>query len=235
MQLWQTAYYKAETALANKGLYSQSYVFFSSHVRMWNLDHKESQGIDALELWCWRRLLRAPWTARKSNQSILKEVNPGYSLEGLKLLNFGHLMQRANSLEKTLMLGKLRAGGEGNNRGWDGWMASPTQGHEFEQTLGKSEGQGTLACCSPWSCKELDVPEQQQQQRCEGKTMKVRQEGSLGRVVSWAGCFGRVYSTKCPFHYHFCLSIGFPPPKAGEGDMTKTAAVRNRWWPCPCV
>ena len=109
MQLWQTAYYKAETALANKGLYSQSYVFFSSHVRMWNLDHKESQGIDALELWCWRRLLRAPWTARKSNQSILKEVNPGYSLEGLKLLNFGHLMQRANSLEKTLMLGKIES------------------------------------------------------------------------------------------------------------------------------
>ena len=68
----------------------------------------ECQGIDAFELWCWRRLLRVPWTARKSNQSILKEINPEYSLEELmlKLQYFGHLMQRANSLEKTLMLGK---------------------------------------------------------------------------------------------------------------------------------
>ena len=69
----------------------------------------ECQGIDAFELWCWRRLLRVPWTARKSNQSILKEINPEYSLEELmlKLQYFGHLMQRANSLEKTLMLGKV--------------------------------------------------------------------------------------------------------------------------------
>ena len=89
------------------------------------------QRIDAFELWCWRRLLRVPWTARWSNQSILKEINPEYSLEGLmlalKLQYFGHLMQRADSLEKTLMLGRLRAGREGDNRGWDGWMASLTQ------------------------------------------------------------------------------------------------------------
>ena len=75
--------------------------------------------IDVLESWCWRRLLRVPWTARRSNQSILKEINPEYSLKGLmlklKLQNFGHLMQRANSLEKTLMLGKI----EGKRkRGW---------------------------------------------------------------------------------------------------------------------
>ena len=78
----------------------------------------ESQRIDAFELWCWRRLLRVPWIARRSNQSILKEINPEYSLEGLmlklKLQYFGHLMQRANSLEKTLMLGKI----EGRRRGW---------------------------------------------------------------------------------------------------------------------
>ena len=71
----------------------------------------ERQRTDALELWCWRRFLRAPWTARRSNQSILKEISPEYSLEGLmlklKLQYFGHLMQRANSLEKTLMLGKI--------------------------------------------------------------------------------------------------------------------------------
>ena len=84
--------------------------------------------IDVFELWCWRRLLRVSWTARRSNQSILKEISPEYSLEGLmlelKLQNFGHLMRRTNSLAKTLMLGKI--GGEGDNKGWDGWMASPT-------------------------------------------------------------------------------------------------------------
>ena len=75
-----------------------------------------------------RRLLRVPWTARRSDQSILKEISPDYSLEGLmlKLQHFGHVMRRTDSLEKTLMPG-LKAGGEGDDRGWDGWMASPTQ------------------------------------------------------------------------------------------------------------
>ena len=81
-------------------------------------------------MWCWRRLLRVPWTTRRSNQSILKEINPEYSLEGLmlklRLQYFGHLMWRVDSLEKTLMLERLKAGGEGDDRGWDGWMASPT-------------------------------------------------------------------------------------------------------------
>jgi len=81
---------------------------------------KAERRIDAFELWCWRRLLRVPWTARRTNQSILKEISPGCSLEGLlrlKLQYFGHLMQRADSFEKTLMLGKIEAGGEGNGRG----------------------------------------------------------------------------------------------------------------------
>ena len=89
------------------------------------------QRIDAFELWCWRRLLRVPWTAGRFNQSILKETSPEYSLEGLrlklKLRYFGHLMGRADSLEKTLMLGKIEGREEGDDRGWDGWMASPTQ------------------------------------------------------------------------------------------------------------
>ena len=101
---------------ANKGPSSQSYCFSSSHVWMWELDCKESreQRIDAFELWCWRRLLRVFWTARRSNQSILKEISSEYSLEGLmlklKLQYFGHLMQRAYSFEKTLMLGKIEGG-----------------------------------------------------------------------------------------------------------------------------
>ena len=97
----------------------------------WTIKKPEHQRIDAFELWCWRRLLRVPWTARRSNQSILKEINPEYSLEALMLkLNFQYfryVMQRANSLEKILMLGRLRIGGKGGNRGYDGWMTSPTQ------------------------------------------------------------------------------------------------------------
>ena len=92
----------------------------------WTIKKTEHWRIDAFELWCWRRLLRVPWTARKSRESILKEISPEYSLEGLmlklKLQYFGHLMWRADSLEKTLMLEGLRAG-EGDGRGWDGWMA----------------------------------------------------------------------------------------------------------------
>ena len=84
---------------------------------------------DAFELWCWRRLLRVPWTARRSNQSILKEINPGCSLEGLMLKPqyFGHLMRKADSLKGPWCWERLRAGGEGDGRGWDGWMASRTQ------------------------------------------------------------------------------------------------------------
>ena len=98
----------------------------------WTVKKAKRWRIDAFELWCWRRLLRVPWTASRSNQSILKEISPGCSLEGImlkrKLQYFGHLMQRVDSLEKTLMLGGIGGrGGEGDDRGWDGWMASPTQ------------------------------------------------------------------------------------------------------------
>ena len=87
----------------------------------WTIKTAEHLRIDAFELWCWRRLLRVPWTARKSNQSILKEISPGCSLEGLmlklKLQYFDHLMRRPDSFEKTMMLGKLKAGAEGDDRG----------------------------------------------------------------------------------------------------------------------
>ena len=104
---------------ANKSSYSQSYGFPVVMYERWTLKKAESRRIDAFKLWCWRRLLRVPWTARRSNQSILKEINPEYSLEGLtlklKLQYFGHLLQRDDSLEKTLMLGKI----EGKRRrGW---------------------------------------------------------------------------------------------------------------------
>ena len=112
------------------------YGFSSGHVWMWELDCEESWMpknwcFDAFELWCCRRLLRVPRTARRSNQSILKEISSGCSLEGmmqkLKLQYFGHLMRRVDSLEKTLMLGGIEGRRRRDNRGWDGWMASPTR------------------------------------------------------------------------------------------------------------
>ena len=96
----------------------------------WTIKKAEHRRIDAFKLWCWRRLLRVPWTARRSNQSILKEISPGCPLEGLmlklKLQYFDHLMWRIDSFEKTLMLERLKVGGEGDDGGWDGWMASLT-------------------------------------------------------------------------------------------------------------
>ena len=126
----------------------------------WTIKKVEYQRSDAFELWYWRRPLRVPWTASKSNQSILKKISPKYSLKGLmlklKLQYFGHLMWKTDSLEKTLMLGKI----EGRRRrGWQRmrWLDSITDsmdGHEFEQALGVGDGQGSLECYSPWGCKE---------------------------------------------------------------------------------
>ena len=97
----------------------------------WTIKNAEQRRIDAFELWCWKRLLRVPWTARRSNQSILKEIRPGCSLEGLmlklKLQYFGHLLQRADWFEKTLMLEGIGGRRRRGRQRWDGWMASPTQ------------------------------------------------------------------------------------------------------------
>ena len=97
----------------------------------WAIKKAEHRRIAAFELWCWRRLLRGPWTARRSNLSILKEISPGCSLEGLrpklKLQYFGHLMRRTDLFEKTLMLGKIEGRRRMDDKGWDGWMASLNQ------------------------------------------------------------------------------------------------------------
>ena len=130
----------------------------------WTIKKAESQRIDAFELRCWRGLLRVPWTARRSNQSFLREISPEYSLEGLmlklKLQYSSHLMWRTDSLEKTLMLGKIegrrRRGWQDERAGWHHWL----NGHEFEQAPGVGDGQGGLACCSPWGHKESNTTEQ---------------------------------------------------------------------------
>ena len=154
-----------ETLFANKGPSGQGYGFSSGHVWMWMLDYKESW---VLKNWCFwtvvlEKTLKVPWTARRSNQFILKEISSRCSLEGLmlklKLQYFGHLMWIADSLEKALILGK--AEGRRKRRWQDeivGWHHR-LDGHEFDQAPGVGDGQGGLVWCSPWGCKELDTTE----------------------------------------------------------------------------
>ena len=130
----------------------------------WTIKKVERWRFDAFELWFWRKLLRVPWTSKRSNQSILKEISPEYSLEGLmlklKLQYFGHLMQRTDWFWKDPDAGKdWRQEEKGTTEdkmvGWHHWLNE----HEFEQAPGVGDGQGSLACCSPWGCKELDMTE----------------------------------------------------------------------------
>ena len=152
LALWKKSYdqprqhsKKQRHYFVSKGPSSQSCFFqvVMYGYESWAIKKAEPWRIDAFEVWCWRRLLRVPWTARRYNQSILKEISPEYSLEGLmlklKLQYFGHLMGRADSLEKTLMLGKIEDKRRG--RQWMRWLRWHHQlnGHEFEQALGVSD------------------------------------------------------------------------------------------------
>ena len=130
----------------------------------WTIKKAERRRIDAFELWCWRRLLRVPWTVRRSNQSILKEISPEYSFEGLMLKL---KLQLWPPDAKNWFFGKDPDTGKDWRReekgmtedemvGWHHWL----NGQKFEQALGVGDGQGNLACCSPWDCKELDTTEQ---------------------------------------------------------------------------
>ena len=127
----------------------------------WTLKKAEHRRIDGFELWCWRRLLGVPWASRRSNQSILKEISPEYSLKGLmlklKLQHFGHLMRRTDSLKKTLMLRtdwrREKGATEDEMVGWHHWLS----GHEYEQALELvMDREAWHAACSPWGCKDSD-------------------------------------------------------------------------------
>ena len=152
---------------------SQSYGFSSSHAWIWNLDHKESWVLMnwSFELWCWKRLLKAPWTARRSNQSILKEISPGCSLEGLMLKLKLHLWPpdvKSWLIWKDPDAGKdWRREEKGTTEdemvGWHHRL----NGHELEQTPGDGERQGSLACCSPWDCRVGHVWAVEPQQQWE--------------------------------------------------------------------
>ena len=128
----------------------------------WIIKKAERQRIDAFQLWCWRRLLGVPWTARRSNQSILKEIIPEYSLEGLmklKLQYFDLLCEELTHWKRPWCWERLKAEGEEDDRGWDGWMASPTQWTWVRASSVNWWWTGKAACCSSWGRKESDMSE----------------------------------------------------------------------------
>ena len=186
----------------------------------WTTKKSEHRRIDAFELWCWRRLLRGPWT-RRSNQSILKEIGPEYSLEGLmlklKLQYLGHLMRRTDSLEKTLMLGKI----EGRRRrGWERmrWLdgiqpSNWLNGHEIEQAPGVGDGQAGLVCCSPWGRKKSDTTER----------------------LNWTGGVsqGFVWNARCLQNSHLPHPstgvVGFPQAPLSSFLLAESCSFPPRW------
>ena len=171
---WQESYdnprqcvKKQRHHFANESAYSQGYslLVVMYGCESWTIKKAECWRTDVFKPWCWRRLLRVPWTARRSNQSILKEINPEYSFGGLmlklKLQIFGCLVQELthwtsesnfpNSGKEWRQ--KEKRATENEMGGWHHWF----NGHELGQTMGDGEGQGSLACCSPWSHEELDM------------------------------------------------------------------------------
>ena len=171
----------------------------------WTIKKTEHQRIDAFELWFWRRLLRVPWTARRSNQYILKEISPEYSLEGLmlklKLQYFGHLIWRTDSLERPDAGKDWRQEEKRTTEvemvGWHQWLNE----HEFEQALRAGDGQGVLECCSPWGHKELDMTERWTEsfstKRGEAATWAERAKRSMKKeswILETQGKDGECYS-----------------------------------------
>ena len=202
---------------------------FMYRCESWTIKKAEPRRIYAFELWCWRRLLRVPWTARRSNQLFLKEISPEYSLERLmlklKLQYFGHLMQGTDSLEKTLALGKIEGGRKRGDGEWDGWKVLPTWWHEFVQTLRVSDGQGRLMCCSPWDHKELETTE-----------LLIWTELLISRAISPLFS-SSILGTYWPWGVHLSVSYLFALPYcswSSQGKNTKVVFSSLLQWTMFC-
>ena len=170
---WKKSYYKPRQSIKIRDITLLTRVHMVKAIifpvvmygcESWTIKKAECQRIDAFKLWCWRRLLRVPWTARRSDQAILKEINPEYSLKGLMVKLKRQYFGQPDA--KSWLIGKDPDAGkdwgqeekgltENQMVGWRHWL----HGHEFEPALGDGEGQGNLACCCPWGCKELDMTE----------------------------------------------------------------------------
>ena len=185
----------------------------------WTVKKAECRRIDAFELWCWRRLLRVPWTARRSDQSILKEISPGISLEGmmlkLKLQYFGHLMPRVDSLEKTLMLGEI-GGRRRRGRQRMTWLDGITDSMDvsLEWTPGVGDGQGGLACCDSWGRRESDTTE-----RLNWTELK---DKSYGQNV-------RCFKSGVWTWYCYCQWQGLTAGVDGQGEKGQLKEGRLGW------
>ena len=142
--------------IANKCPSSQDYGFpvVMYGCKSWTIKKAECQRIDVFELWFWRGVFRVPWTVRRSNQCILKEISPEYSMKdwcwSWNSNTLATWCGELTHLKRPWCWKRLRAGGDGKSRGWDGWMTSPTDGHGFGWTLGVGDGQGGLAFCGSW-------------------------------------------------------------------------------------
>ena len=194
----------------------------------WTIKKAECQRIDAFELWCWRRLLRVPWTERRSNQSILNEISHKYSLEGLmlklKLQYFGHLMWRTDSLGKTLMLGNT----EGRRRRgcqrlrWLEWHHQ-LDGHEFEQAPGVGDGQGSLACCSPWGHQGSDTTEQLNWT----ESLLIKYPSTLLACHLVANIWNMRHQSQAKMTFSLFITLG--------EQYTETSPPKQNLWPMGCL
>ena len=158
----------------------------------WTVKKAKHWRTDAFELWHWRRLLRVPWTARRSNQSIPKEISPEYTLERLmlklKLQIFGYLMRRTDSLEKTRCWERLKVGGQGDNRGWDGWMASPPWWAWVWASSGSWWWTRMLGMLHPWGHKESDTTERVNwTENCYQPQLRRQREGGTRALERFPG------------------------------------------------
>ena len=154
-----------DITLQKKFSINKAMIFSSFHIWMWQLEHKEWWEMKHWRFWTvvLDKNLECPLDYKEIHPIMLKEINPEYSLEGLmlklKLQYLANWYEELTHQKRPYYWERLKAGGEEDDRGWDGWMASLTRWHEFEQDPGVGEGQRSLACSSPWGCKESDMTE----------------------------------------------------------------------------